>query len=132
MKACKNCLKEIKAGTYCDNKCQQKYQQMKIVDKWLNGEDNGLRSGFRLKSHIRRYLIEEANNECSKCGWNEINPNTGLVPLEIDHIDGDCTNTNPNNLEVICPNCHSLTPTFRALNKGKGNRKRLKYFNLGS
>lgn len=28
--------------------------------------------------------------------------------------------------ELICPNCHSLTPTFRALNKGKGrNRGRL-------
>ena len=44
----------------------------------------------------------------------------------MEHIDGNSENNNIENLELLCPNCHSLTPTFGALNKGKGrkNRKR--------
>ena len=34
------------------------------------------------------------------------------------------------NLDLICPNCHSLTSTHKALNYGKGNRERLKHYKL--
>ncbi len=45
---------------------------------------------------------------------------TGRIPVEIEHIDGDWTNNLPSNLTLLCPNCHSLTPTYRALNRGRG------------
>ena len=32
----------------------------------------------------------------------------------LPHIDG---NNEESNLQLLCPNCHSLTPTFGALNK---------------
>lgn len=59
----------------------------------------------------------------------EVNPVTKLVPLQIHHIDGDCLNNNEDNLELLCPNCHSLTETYGNLNttssrvyrKQKGN-----------
>lgn len=44
--------------------------------------------------------------------------------MQIDHIDGDYKNCRPENLRILCPNCHSLTPTFGALNKGKGRKLR--------
>ena len=53
---------------------------------------------------------------------------TGHVPLEIDHIDGDAENNIETNLRVLCPNCHSLTPHFRNLNKGKGRKWRMKKY----
>ena len=28
------------------------------------------------------------------------------------HIDGDCTNNKMENLQLLCPNCHSLTSNF--------------------
>ena len=34
------------------------------------------------------------------------------IPLEIHHIDGDCTNNKMENLQLLCPNCHSLTSNF--------------------
>ncbi len=60
------------------------------------------------------------------------NPVTGKVPLEIDHIDGDSENNKEENLRLICPNCHSLTPSFRNLNKGKGRAWRIKYLKSNS
>lgn len=63
----------------------------------------------------------------SVCGWNKINPVTKVVPLEIDHIDGNSENNKEENLRLICPNCHSLTSSFRNLNKGKGRGWRLAY-----
>ncbi len=59
-----------------------------------------------------------------RCGWCERNPATGRVPLELEHVDGDWRNARPENLLLLCPNCHALTPTFKALNKGRGREPR--------
>jgi hypothetical protein len=66
---------------------------------------------------------------CCKCGWHKINKTSGKIPLEINHIDGDSTNNVESNLELICPNCHSLTSTYRGLNKGHGRKER-KFFKV--
>lgn len=104
----------------------------KSIEKWLSGAwDGTVKSG--LSSTVRRYLIEEAGFRCSNdaCstpgGFAEVNPATGKVPLEIDHLDGNCFNNKPENLVVLCPNCHALTPTYRALNRGNGRAYRGKY-----
>lgn len=34
------------------------------------------------------------------------------APLQMDHIDGNRTNHRLENLRLLCPNCHALTPTF--------------------
>lgn len=73
-------------------------------------------------THIRRYLFEKFDNKCCKCGWSEVNPRTGIVPLQINHIDGNSQNNEPKNVELLCPNCHSLTDTFGK--HGKGRKKR--------
>lgn len=61
---------------------------------------------------------------CSKCGWDEINLATGKSPVQIDHKNGDSSNHSFSNTQVLCPNCHSLTPTYGALNKGNGRAHR--------
>lgn len=40
------------------------------------------------------------------------------ITLEVHHIDGDRTNNNEENLQLLCPNCHSYTDNWR-------NRKRV-------
>lgn len=37
--------------------------------------------------------------------------------LELEHKDGNNQNNIRENLEALCPNCHSLTPTWRGRNK---------------
>lgn len=34
------------------------------------------------------------------------------LTLQLDHIDGDRRNHRSENLRIVCPNCHSQTPTY--------------------
>lgn len=91
------------------------------IEKWLAGEvDGGNDNWGGVSKHIRRYLRIKYNNSCCLCGWNKVNPYTNKIPLEIDHIDGDPLNHSESNLRLICPNCHSLTETYRGHNKKNG------------
>lgn len=121
MKVCLNCGKELignkKNNKYCCQQCQLDYQYKQYIERWKNGQESGLKGKYEVSNHIRKYLFEKNNNSCQKCGWSGVNPITGNVPLQIHHIDGDCLNNSENNLELLCPNCHSLTETFGTLNK---------------
>lgn len=86
-----------------------------------------------ISGHIRRYLLEKYNSACQLCGWDKINPSIGVSPLEIDHIDGDFENNKESNLQLLCPNCHALTATYKNLNRGNGRSwRRLKYLKNNS
>ena len=125
MAFCKQCNKELNHGTkYCSIKCQTEFQYSEYIFKWKTGLVNGKRGKYQLSNHIRRYLFEKYERKCSECGWDKTNLFTGKSPLEIDHVDGNPYNNSEENLKLICPNCHSLTATFKALNKGNGRKDR--------
>lgn len=105
---------------YCSTQCQNDAQRMNKVKLWLEGNHNGMRGKTATVNWIKWYLIKERGEKCEMCGWSEINPHTGNIPIELEHKDGDFTNNDINNLQLLCPNCHSLTPTYKSLNKGKG------------
>lgn len=95
------------------------------IDNWKLGKVSGTKgNGEQISSYIRKYLFEKFDNKCSKCGWNQVNLFTNKIPLEVEHIDGNCQNNVEENLLLLCPNCHSLTSTYRALNKGYGRKNR--------
>lgn len=72
--------------------------------------------------------MEKYQCKCSKCGWGEENPFSHTIPLEVEHIDGNFQNNREDNLTLLCPNCHSLTPTYKGANKGNGRKDREKYY----
>lgn len=97
---------------------EKKY--LSYIERWKRGLESGMRGKTSISAHIRKYLFVKYNNKCCICGWCAVNPSTGRIPLEVEHVDGDHTNNREENLRLLCPNCHSLTPTFRSLNMGKG------------
>mgnify|MGYP001589277861 CR=1 FL=1 len=122
---CGNKLKKYSIK-YCSNRCQRDHEYEEYILRWKNGLLNGSR-GILAKSisgYIKRYLFEKFGTKCSICGWNQKNPKTGKVPLEIDHINGNSEDNSEENLRVICPNCHSLSPSYRNLNRGHGRQWR--------
>jgi 5-methylcytosine-specific restriction endonuclease McrA len=102
---------------FCGHVCQQAFNQKVLTEAWLNGEIPGWKGKTRqLCNYVRKYLHETRGTACEDCGWDKRHPIDGAVLTEIDHKDGDAENCSPDNLKILCPNCHSMTPTFRRRN----------------
>ena len=65
---------------------------------------------FKLKGRLFRAGLKP--RRCEVCGWAE-KTTDGYLPLEIHHINGDPTDNRLDNLQILCPNCHSLKPNYR-------------------
>jgi 5-methylcytosine-specific restriction endonuclease McrA len=74
------------------------------------------------RSALRSILINEHGYKCFECGLSEWRGSR--LPLDLDHIDGNPENDLPNNLRLLCGNCHSITPTWKGKNKGNGRKSR--------
>jgi len=85
-----------------------------------------LLTGWRIR---KRYLMETLGERCQSpaCGWDWSKP----CGVEVEHIDGDATNNSLSNLTLLCPNCHSLTKTYKAKNRGRGRHARSQRYRDG-
>lgn len=127
---CLNCGSKCR-NKYCSVKCQKIFNRSLKLKLWKSGKLEKLEiinTNGQLKPLFRSYIMDKYNEKCIKCGWNEKNPTTKKCPLEVDHIDGNSNNNLEENLTLLCPNCHSLTPTYKSLNKGKGRNQRMKRY----
>ena|SRR5262252_1444491 len=77
-------------------------------------------STYQNTSLLRKRLVAAGllENKCYDCGGPPVWNNKPLV-MQLDHIDGDRTNHQIENLRLLCPNCHSQTDTWCAKNQAR-------------
>ena len=72
----------------------------------------------KLSEALKRLVIlQEQEDRCAICqlsSWQD-----QPIPLELDHINGDRSNNERDNLRMICPNCHAQTDTYKVKNVKK-------------
>ena len=100
---------------FCSKKCFSK-------NKWNNTKNKIETGGSVSEVTLKKYLVEKLGNICQnkKCGWDW----SKKCIIEIEHIDGNSNNNKLSNVTLLCPNCHSLTSTYKGKNKGFGRYKR--------
>ncbi len=121
---CLACGRSLRAQqrTYCSIECQADYQ---FLQKLVDGEPTPEITALSLK----RWLLRQRGHQCEVCKLTEWLDQP--IPLEMHHIDGDAKNNTFANLQLICPNCHALTETYKAKNTGNGRAYRRERYKNG-
>lgn len=105
-----------KARRFCGNSCRAEHRKHQTVQDWLDGKTKGHNKRGIVRHSIRAWLLNRAEHKCELCHlstWSNDTITDVKINLEIDHIDGNWKNSRPENLRALCPNCHSLTPTYK-------------------
>lgn len=80
-----------------------------------------LESTNRLKHRLIKAGLKKRQCEhCHRTKWRDKD-----IPLETHHVDGDRLNNRLENIQLLCPNCHTFTPNYRAKNR-KPKPKKIK------
>ncbi|TXG76188.1 HNH endonuclease [Candidatus Dojkabacteria bacterium] len=66
---------------------------------------------------LKKRLFNEGYKEklCEICGLDSWLGNP--IKLELHHVNGDSNDNRIENLQILCPNCHSYTSNYRGANK---------------
>jgi hypothetical protein len=77
---------------------------------------NGLHPQYPT-SKLSKRLVKEGYKKyiCESCGITDYNGKA--ISLELNHINGKSSDHSLDNLELLCPNCHSQTDTWCGKNK---------------
>lgn len=105
-------------STEIKNKMSHKGQVFMTQEEvFIDGKEWG---SELLRKYIHHYKIFEYKCSVEDCGITEQQGRD--LTLELDHINGVRNNNTIENLRWLCPNCHSLTDTFRGYNKKLNGR----------
>lgn len=109
--------------THCSNKCFAVTQLRLLFEKIDRGEYVAKPIGGN--TTLKKYLIDRRGRQCEKCKNVEWLGNK--IPLTTHHIDGNANNNHPDNLQLLCWNCHALTDNYGKKNKNSARVDRYSF-----
>lgn len=96
---------------------------IKLSDLLVEDSTYSSTSGLRVRL-IREGLLEP---KCVGCGkskeYNFISGTIDPINFHLDHINGINTDNRLENLRILCPTCHSFTPTYAGKNRNSVSPK---------
>lgn len=101
--------KRVSGRVVYDSLPESTKQKMSASNRGRHNTNFTYDSDYR--SGNKRFLITERGHRCESCKLEEWLGTP--ITLEIDHIDGNRRNNTKENLRLVCPNCHSKSPTWR-------------------
>lgn len=103
-----------------DENFRKHWKQLNTTNKSKSEDEIFCKGSTVYQSTLRKHFAKLNNIEykCAICGlppyWNNM-----PLTLTLDHIDGDNTNNEKNNLRWVCPNCDRQLPTFGSKRRRK-------------
>jgi hypothetical protein len=122
---CKSLLQNNRK--FCNNNCWTLFRNKEKTELITSGL-------VSRRPVLKDYLTEHRGYKCECCGLSSWN--NKIITLQLDHIDGNSDNNFPDNLRLLCPNCHFQTETYSKSDKSsmkmtKRNIRNRKYYNEG-
>lgn len=96
------------------------YKKPEKIEYYLT--NNSTIASFKLKNKLFKHALKEKKCEC--CGLTEWMGKP--INLQLHHINGINTDNRLENLQILCPNCHSFTDNF----SGKNQKNNIKERNI--
>lgn len=126
---CLNCGKKCNKPNkkYCNTSCHQEHRYKRRASKIK--QTGVATAGWKAKEGIKIYIINEKGHQCEICKkkhWCN-----SPIPLVLDHIDGNSSNWEVDNLRLVCSNCDAQLPTYKSKNKGNGRYYRRQRYAAG-
>ena len=89
-------------------------QKRRPMSAYLNNEVPMQSDKLKIRL-IKEGMLEELCYTCGRDKWNK-----EVIPLQLNHKNGDSDDNRLENLELLCPNCHAQTADYRLKNKFDG------------
>lgn len=114
-------LKENRSNLFRQNAIKTKCKASIQLKDILSGKIQ-----YNNSNRLLKKLVKEGYKKmkCEICGITKWMGKE--ITMHLHHIDGNHTNNNLKNLQVLCPNCHSQTENFAGRNVNKNNNKNKK------
>lgn len=128
-RTCEVCGKNLSYKSRKETTMHSQCKRQHIIQLWLAGDNSVTlyadnKSGLPkdTKGFVKKYLLETRGDRCEECGFDKHGPYGSII--QMDHVNGDCFDNRPENLKLLCPNCHAMTPTYGSRNRGSGRAHR--------